>query len=162
VGVALYVVVFFQAKLYGEMGLQVVYIVLSIYGWHQWLHGGAHRSALPVSRVTAREIMILAVIGVAGAWLLGELLYRNTDASIPYLDSALVSASLVAQWMMTRKRLECWVMWVIADVVYVGTFMYKQLYLTAFLYAVYLVLAVMGYREWRASLRAPSTASAHA
>jgi nicotinamide mononucleotide transporter len=154
VGVALYVVVFYQTKLYGETGLQVVYIVLSIYGWHQWLHGGAQRAALPVSQVTTREGVVLGVVGVVGAWLLGELLYRNTDASIPYLDSALVSASLVAQWMMTRKQLECWLVWIAADLVYVGTFIYKALYLTAFLYAGFTVLAVMGYREWRASLRA--------
>ena len=152
VGVALYVVVFYQTKLYGDMGLQVVYIILSIYGWHQWLHGGAQRAALPVSRVTTREISILGVVAVAGAWLLGELLYRNTDASIPYLDSALVSASLVAQWMMTRKQLECWLVWIAADIAYVGMFFYKELYLTAFLYGVFTVLAVMGYREWKASL----------
>ena len=133
---------------------QVVYIGLSVYGWYQWLHGGAQRSALGVSRVTTREVVILAVVGIAGAWLLGELLYRNTDASIPYLDSALVSASLVAQWMMTRKQLECWLVWIAADIVYVGMFIYKALFLTAFLYAVFTVLAVMGYREWRGSLRA--------
>jgi nicotinamide mononucleotide transporter len=152
VNVALYFVVFFEAKLYADMGLQVVYFVLSLYGWYEWLYGGENRTELHVSRTTRSLGVRLLVIGVASAAVLGTLLARFTDAALPYLDSATTSTSLVAQWMMTRKILENWVVWALVDVVYVGMFIFKRLYLTAGLYAVFLVLAVMGFIQWKRSL----------
>ena len=149
VNVSLYFIVFLEAKLYADMGLQVVYFALSLYGWYEWLYGGEHRTELHVSRVTRSLGVRLAVIGVVSAALIGTLLARFTDAAIPYLDSATTSTSLVAQWMMTRKILENWAVWVAVDVVYIGMFIFKQLYLTAGLYAVFLVLAVMGFRRWK-------------
>ena len=151
VNVSLYFIVFLEAKLYADMGLQVVYFALSLYGWYEWLYGGEHRTELHVSRVTRSLGVRLAVIGVVSAALIGTLLARFTDAAIPYLDSATTSTSLVAQWMMTRKILENWAVWVAVDVVYIGMFIFKQLYLTAGLYAVFLVLAVMGFRRWKRS-----------
>jgi nicotinamide mononucleotide transporter len=152
VNVALYFVVFLEAKLYADMGLQVVYFALSLYGWYEWLYGGEHRTELHVSRVTRTLGVRLAVIGAASAVIIGTLLARFTDAALPYLDSATTSTSLVAQWMMTRKILENWAVWVAVDVVYIGMFIFKELYLTAGLYAVFLVLAVMGFRQWKRSL----------
>ena len=151
VNVSLYFVVFLEAKLYADMGLQVVYFALSLYGWYEWLYGGEHRTELHVSRVTRPLAVRLALIGVASAVIIGTLLARFTDAAIPYLDSATTSTSLVAQWMMTRKILENWAVWVAVDVVYIGMFLFKELYLTAGLYAVFLVLAVMGFRQWKRS-----------
>jgi nicotinamide mononucleotide transporter len=153
VGVALYVVVFFRERLYADMGLQVVYIVLALYGWYQWLHGGPGGSTLTVTRVTTRKLLGAVLIGIAGAWAIGHILARFTNASLPYLDASLTSASLVAQWMATRKLLENWILWIIADVIYIGMFIYKDLYPTAALYAVFTVLAVLGYVEWRRSLQ---------
>lgn len=152
VNVALYFIVFFEAKLYADMGLQVVYFALSLYGWYEWLYGGENRTELHVSRVTRSLGLKLLLIGLASAALLGTILARLTDASLPYLDSATTSTSLVAQWMMTRKILENWAVWVVVDVVYVGMFIFKKLYLTAGLYAVFLVLAVMGFIQWKRSL----------
>ena len=157
VNVALYFVVFQQARLYADMGLQVVYLALSLYGWYQWLYGGPGRKALPVSRTSGRRFAVLVLLGAAGAWLTGMLLARHTDASLPYLDSALTSTSLVAQWMMTRKLLESWLLWISVDIVYVGMFIHKSLYPTAVLYAVFTVLAVLGYAQWK---RAPDPAAA--
>jgi nicotinamide mononucleotide transporter len=151
VNVSLYFVVFYEAKLYADMGLQVVYLALSVYGWYEWLYGGENRTELHVSRVSRTLAVRLAVIGVVTAATLGTLLARFTDAALPYLDSATTSTSLVAQWMMTRKIVESWAVWVAVDVVYVGMFFYKQLYLTAGLYTVFLVLAVIGYRQWKRS-----------
>ena len=154
VNVLLYVVVFFREKLYADMGLQVVYAVISAYGWYHWLHGGAGRGELRVSRTPLRERLVLPVLVVAGAVGLGTLFARATDASLPYLDSSLTATSLAAQWMMTRKYLENWIVWIAVDVVYVPMFIYKRLYPTAALYAVFLVLAAMGWIQWRRSLRA--------
>ena len=152
VNVALYFIVFLEAKLYADMGLQVVYFALSLYGWYEWLYGGENRTELHVSRVTRSLGLKLLLIGLASAAILGTVLGRFTDASLPYLDSATTSTSLVAQWMMTRKILENWAVWVVVDVVYVGMFIFKKLYLTAGLYAVFLVLAVMGFIQWKRSL----------
>ena len=154
VNVALYIVVFWRARLYADMGLQVVYVVLGFYGWYEWLYGGERHSALRVTRVPRREALLLAGIAVAFAVALGAFLHRTTDAALPWLDASLTSASLAAQWLMTRKRLENWMVWIAADAVYVGMFVFKGLRLTAVLYAIFLVLAVLGHRAWRRSLRA--------
>ena len=152
VNVALYFVVFYEAKLYADMGLQAVYFALSLYGWYEWLYGGENRTELHVSRSPQALGVRLAIIGIACAAILGPLLARFTDAALPYIDSAPTSTSLVAQWMMTRKILENWAVWVAVDVVYIAMFVFKRLYLTAGLYAVFLVLAVMGYIQWKRSL----------
>jgi nicotinamide mononucleotide transporter len=151
VNVTLYFVVFFEVKLYADMGLQVVYFALSLYGWYQWLYGGEQRTELHVSRVTRSLAIRLALLGLTSAVVLGTILARFTDAALPYLDSLTTSTSLVAQWMMTRKLVENWAVWVAVDVVYIGMFIFKQLYLTAGLYTVFLVLAVMGFRKWKRS-----------
>ena len=158
VNVALYFVVFYEAKLYADMGLQVVYFALSVYGWYEWLYGGENRTELHVSRTPRALGIRLAIIGIACAAVLGTLLARFTDAALPYIDSATTSTSLVAQWMMTRKILENWAVWVAVDVVYIAMFIFKRLYLTAGLYAVFLVLAVMGYVQWKRSLAQRSLA----
>ncbi|MCC6318049.1 MAG: nicotinamide mononucleotide transporter [Gemmatimonadaceae bacterium] len=149
VNVGLYAVVFFEARLYADMGLQVIYFVLSGYGWYQWKFGGARRTTLRVSRASARMwIALLAVNAIA--WVaLAAMLARHTNAVLPWLDSLLSTTSLCAQWLMTRKVLENWAIWIAVDLVYVPTFLSRGLYLTAALYAVFLVLAVVGWRTWK-------------
>ena len=155
VNVVLYAIVFYDARLYADMGLQVVYAVLSVYGWYEWLYGGEGRTVLRVTRTSPRIAAVLILIAAAGSALLGTLLHRATDAALPFMDSFLSSTSLVAQWMMTKKLLENWLVWIAVDVLYVGMFLFKGLYLTAGLYAVFLALAVRGYLDWRRSMTAP-------
>jgi nicotinamide mononucleotide transporter len=159
VNVALYFVVFRDQKLYADMGLQVIYFALSLYGWYEWLYGGENRTELKVSRATAGMAVALTAIAVVGVAVLGTLFARFTDAALPYVDSATATTSLVAQWMMTRKVLENWAVWIAVDVVYVGMFVFKHLYLTSGLYAGFLVLAVMGHVQWRRSYRADHAGS---
>ncbi|NUO62726.1 MAG: nicotinamide mononucleotide transporter [Gemmatimonadaceae bacterium] len=163
VNVVLYALVFYEARLYADMGLQVVYAILSIYGWYEWLYGGEGRTELHVTRTGWRLGLVLAAIAAAGSALLGVFLHHETDAALPFMDSFLSSTSLVAQWMMTRKLLENWLVWIGVDVLYVGMFIFKNLYLTAGLYAVFLALAVKGWLDWRRSMRAtPAPAAAAA
>ncbi len=152
VNVGLYFLLFYKVGLYSDMGLQVIYFALSLYGWYEWLYGGAGHTELAVSRATPR--IWLAVIGIGlVVWLgLGQITSRIKGVALPYMDAATTTTSLSAQWMMTRKILENWVIWVAVDVVYVGMFIFKHLYLTAGLYAVFLVLAVMGHLQWKRSL----------
>jgi nicotinamide mononucleotide transporter len=158
VNVSLYVYIFFHAKLYADMGLQVFYILISFYGWWNWLYGGENRTELHVTRLPRRMAVILPFVGVAGAAALGTLLHRTTDAALPYVDSTLTVASLIAQYLMTRKVLENWAIWVVADVAYVAMYINKELYPTAFLYSVFLVLAAMGWVQWKRSWRAQQAA----
>lgn len=151
VNVSLYTIVFYQSRLYAEMGLQIVYLVLSIYGWYNWLYGGAQRAVLHISRASLRTLALLALIIAAGSFVLGNTLATRTNAVLPYLDSTLAVTSLAAQWLMTRKVLENWLLWIAVDVVYVPMFISRGLLATAVLYAVFLVLAVLGYITWRRS-----------
>ncbi len=152
VSVSMYAWVFYQAKLYADMGLQGIYFALSIYGWWAWLHGGTDDSELRVNTASWRLRALLFAIGMISSVSLGWMLSRWTDASLPFMDSALTCFSLVAQWLMTRKLLESWIVWIAVDVFYVGMFTYKELYPTAGLYAAFLVLATLGYVEWKRSM----------
>lgn len=157
VNVGLFIVVFYQARLYADMGLQVVYVFVCLYGWYQWLHGGPGHGTLPVTSTPRPARLALAAAGLAGSVLLGLTLHRHTDASLPFWDSSLASFSLVAQWMQARKWIENWAVWIVVDVAYVGMYLYKSLYLTAGLYVVFVGLAVLGLAEWRRSLAARAT-----
>src|SRR5688572_5673465 len=116
VNVGLYAVVFYQGRLYGQMGLQPIYLALSVYGWYQWLHGGEQKTELRVSSASPRLLAILAALNIV-AWLALAAVLRRTDAALPWLDALLATTSLVAQWMMTRKILENWLLWIVVDVV---------------------------------------------
>ncbi len=152
VSVTLYALVFYQAKLYADMGLQGLYFALAAYGWWAWLRGGEDHGELRVSLTSSRSRAVLAAIALLAGITLGQTLDRFTDASLPFMDSILTSSSIVAQWMQTRKLLEAWLVWLAVDVFYVGMFTYKGLYPTAALYAVFLYLAVRGFVEWRRSM----------
>ena len=156
VSVTLYAVVFFEAKLYADMGLQGIYFILSLYGWWAWLRGGPRDddgdSTLQVSVASNRMRIAALAIGTISGLALGTLLARLTDASFPYVDSTLTAFSLVAQFMATRKMLDNWLVWIAVDVVYVGMFIAKDLYLTAGLYGAFLVLAASGFVQWKRTL----------
>jgi nicotinamide mononucleotide transporter len=152
VNVGLYIIIFYGAKLYADTGLQVVYVILNAYGWYHWLYGGKNRTELPVSRTPAKLGALLVGIGIASTAIIGTFLSKQTDAALPYVDAATTSTSLVAQWMMTRKLLENWIVWVAVDVVYIGMYIFKSLHITAVLYLIFLILSAMGYFQWKKSL----------
>jgi nicotinamide mononucleotide transporter len=145
----IYLCVFWQANLYADATLQIYNLITSFYGIYAWLHGGQQHRVLRVSStpVSLRRIFIL-LFGL-GTLLWGYLLNRYTDASLSYLDSGLTIASVVAQWMLVRKYIETWLILIVADLIYTGMFIYKELYLTSVLYFVFTLLAIQGYRAWK-------------
>lgn len=145
----LYAYVFFNAKLYSDMLLQGVYAAFCIYGWWHWLRGVQQEGYVRVERASWRAFMGGMIAGGISSIFLGYLMSRYTDASLPHMDAALTSFSLVAQWWSTRKYLANWTVWIAVDILYVGCFIYKRLYLTAGLYAFFVLLALLGLREWR-------------
>jgi len=154
VSAALYVVVFFKSRLYADMGLQGVFIALQIYGWLAWARGDDDHEPLVVSRTPPRTRLALLAMFAAGTALLAHTLYRYTDASLPWVDSTQTVMSLIAQYLLSFKRIENWMLWIVVDVISIWMYQYKALYLTAVLYAVFLCLAVQGLRRWQRVLAA--------
>jgi nicotinamide mononucleotide transporter len=154
VGAGLTLLVFLNARLYGAMALQGVYIALMVYGWYEWRHGGEKGGRLEVSQTPTRWRFILSLAGAAFAVALGLLLKYGTDAALPLWDGGTTSFSLVAQFMTTRKWIENWLVWIVVNVVYVGMLVSQHLHLMAALYIAYLILAVMGFVKWQRSLYA--------
>ncbi len=113
----LFLLVFSRARIYGAASLQAVYVVVSVYGWYEWLHGGKDHGRLLVSRAPRRWLLSLAAAGAIGSVALGLFLRHRTDAALPFPDAATTAFSLVAQWMATRKWLENWLLWIAVDVV---------------------------------------------
>ncbi len=158
VSVLLYARIFFDAKLYSDLLLQLIFAVMQLYGWWNWTHKKAAENAvedklhiLP-QRLSAAGWGVGLLIGALGSVLLGYVMARYTDAHIPWIDSALTSFSLVAQFWMARKYIANWWLWIIVDVIYVGVYIYKDLQLTAGLYTLFIVLAVVGLVNWRREL----------
>jgi len=140
--------IFYQYRLYADSGLQVVYFALNLIGWYLWLYGGEQRTALKVGRSPRVELAIIAVFITASTAFLWWLLHKAGGAA-KFWDALTTSISLAAQWLQSRKKLECWHLWILADVLYVPLYITRELYLIALLYAVFLALAVMGLFAWR-------------
>jgi nicotinamide mononucleotide transporter len=159
-GAGVSLVVFLHARLYAATALQVVYMGLMVYGWHQWRRGGEQGGELPVSRTPVRWRLGLGLAGLAFAVGLGLFLRYGTDAALPTWDAGTTSFSLVAQFMTTRKWLESWLVWIAVDLVYTGMLVSQGLGVMAGLYVAYLVLAVAGFLKWRRSPGAGAPAEA--
>jgi nicotinamide mononucleotide transporter len=140
--------IYFFAHLYADMGLQVYFMVMNIYGWYYWAKKPADEAKIPIVLIGRKELIwsILAII--VFTVILGTGL-KYTTASYPYLDSFCTACSLVAQIWLARKILENWLIWLFVDIVYVGVYILKELDLTALMYAIYVGLALYGYLDWK-------------
>ena len=156
---ALFLVVTASARLFGQAALQAVYVVVSVYGWYEWLHGGEGRTALAVSRTPRRWAVSLAAAWVVATVAFGLLLKLRMGDPLPFVDAGTTALSLVAQWMATRKWLENWLVWMAVNVASVPMFLSQQRFAMAVFYGVLLVMAVFGHREWRRSMTARAGAS---
>ena len=151
---AAYIYIFFTGKFYADMGLQVYYVLISIYGWYYWSRGGAklNKKVLPVVRINRLQLVLLLLTFVL-AWVgIYIVLDLYTDSTVPLGDSFTTALAIVATWMLTRKIIEQWFLWIIANVVSIALYIYKGLYPTVILYAVYAGMAVYGYLEWKRSM----------
>jgi nicotinamide mononucleotide transporter len=152
VGILAYMVVFIRARLYADTALQPIYVVQNIYGWWYWAHGGARgQGDAPIVVLTARSRVAWLAGTALVSVVVGAGLARWTNAAAPYADATLSTTSLVANWLLARKVLENWWLWIVVNIGYVILFWRKHLTLSAGLYAVLLVLAVAGLIEWQRS-----------
>ncbi len=150
--VAVYAWIFYEYRLYADSGLQVFYFILNIAGWYLWMFGGEDRSTLKVSRISRREIVLTAA-GIAVSTLALRWVLTKAQGAAPLWDALTTCISLAAQWLQSRKKVECWHLWILADVIYVPLYVSRGLNLTALLYLVFLGLAAMGLIAWRKAVK---------
>lgn len=149
----LYAIVFFQSKFYADMSLQFYYLGVSVLGWISWRAGKPeNRKELPVKRTTPLSGAIILVIALVLYFLYYFILSEYTDSPLPKADAFTTALSIVATWMLARKMIEHWWLWIIVDSVSAGLYFYKALYPTAILFVIYTIMAIIGYRQWKKSL----------
>ncbi len=148
---AIYLVIYYQAGLYADFGINVYYLIIAIYGIWLWLGGGAknNKRELPITATPKGLWWKLGIISMAIFFLIAFILISCTDSNVPWMDSFTTSLSIVAMWMLARKYVEQWLVWIVVDAVSAGLYIYKGLHFTAGLYALYAIIAYFGYREWR-------------
>lgn len=144
---------YYSEGLYAKCLSGCIYIVLHIYGWYQWLYGGKNKTPLKVSTTPRTYLVALIVSGLLAGFGLGALLSNYSDAALPYWDSLHTTIALVAYWLLVRKKLETWAIWLLADIQYVVVLYYKGIYLFSGLHAFYIILVIHGYHSWRRSYR---------
>ena len=155
-----YVVIFFKSGLYADMGVQFVYISVAIYGWWNWLHGGVEHSKLKVARASAAGLLGYLALAAAGTGSLYWILRRFTNSTVPFADGLTSALFLTAQYMMSRKLIENWWFWIVGDVLVIGLYIYKHLYLTSVLYVIFLAMCVAALLEWQRAATKVETAEA--
>ena len=152
----LYFLLFWNGKLYGEAGLQLLFAALALWGWWQWLRGtGADGRALRVRRLRPQGLLIATGITLLAWPALGLFLAHQTDSPVPYFDAFPTVASLTGQWLLGRKYQENWAVWIVVNIVSVALFAFKGYWLTVVLYAIFIPLSVMGWRAWARQLAWP-------
>jgi len=152
----LYIVVFFNSRLYAAMGLQVYYVIISLYGWYYWLKGEKenNRSLLPVKRTNKIMWIKILFITILIYSVILIVLIKFSDSDVPFMDSLTTSLSIIATWMLAKKYIENWIIWIFVDLLSIGLYIYKSLWPTVILFTVYTIMAFFGYFEWKNDLKA--------
>jgi len=148
---------FREIHLYSDMMLQVIFAICGVYGWWHWLRGVRAEGEVTVLQLSARGWAIGILAGLAGTVALGAFMVRYTDATLPWLDAALTAFSLVGTFWEAQKYIANWTLWIAVDLVYIFEYAWKQAWVTAILSAIFVVLAVLGLRDWRRALAAQTT-----
>jgi nicotinamide mononucleotide transporter len=155
VNVLLYSYVFFHARLYAEISLQFYYLIMSIYGWIFWTRK-TNQHEIPIERTSKKWWLMMAVLFLPLWGIMAYLLKNYTNTDVPYIDSFLTVLSYMATFLLARKKIENWLIWIFVDFISIGVYYYKHLYATIVLFAVLTTLAVIGYKEWKKQLHAAS------
>lgn len=149
ISVVLYVYIFWDVRLYSDMILNSIYIILNVYGWWTWQEKKEESDNLKIERLKWPGQLMALVTIIVGTYFWGTLMQQTTDASFPYGDAFTTITSLVAQFLLTRKVIDNWFLWIIADVVAIYIYCTKGIYLTAGLFVGYLLLCILGWVQWQ-------------
>jgi nicotinamide mononucleotide transporter len=154
VNILIWMVMFYQAHLYGSFGIQIFFFILNCIGWYNWTQFKGRNNVRRTTLAKPWQVAVAFLIGLAGTFIVGKVLAVGTDAVAPFWDSWILSMSLVAQVWMNLKKLQNWYMWNTVDVVSVVLYASQGLYLTAFCYAVFIYICIRGYFEWKKEMEA--------
>lgn len=148
---AVYLFVYYDAGLYADFGINIYYLLAAVYGWWVWKYGNKEKQGeeLPITRMPRGKWKMAAAMYLVSQLLIAWILIRYTDSNVPWCDAFTTALSMVAMWMLARKYLEQWLVWIVVDVVSVALYLYKGLFFTAGLYALYAIIAVYGYWNWK-------------
>lgn len=147
---AIYLVVYFQAGLYADFGIQIYYLLAAVYGWAFWrLNSTKNKADLPISYMPVRFVMPAFLTFASSLLIIAWILAKYTNSTVVWTDSFTTALSIVGLWMLAKKYVEQWIAWIAVDAVSSVLYIYKELYFTSALYALYTVIAVFGYFAWR-------------
>lgn len=149
ISVLIYVYICFFAKLYADMGINFVYFIMSIYGWYNWSRKIENKKVLPISFCSTQDHRINLIMFVFFFFGLTYLLKNFTDSNVPIWDSLTTAIFIVGMWLMAKKKIENWILWIIGDAISIPLYFYKGLALTSAQFTIFLILAVSGYLEWK-------------
>ncbi len=145
---------YLDVKLYAIAGLNIYYVLISFYGWYNWKHGNSEATSdLPVRKLFPKEFLVLGVIAVAIIFILQFILKHYSDSPVPWSDAIIASFSIVATWMMTKKILENWIVWLLADSFTVIVYLNQEIFLTSLLFMVYASMTLVGFKAWKKTLK---------
>jgi len=149
VNVLIYVYICYYSGLYADMGINVIYFIMSLYGWYHWTHPRKDKKLPLVAFSTAREHAIAVALTLISFVVLAFVLKNYTDSNVPYVDSFTTAMFITGMWLMALKKVENWLYWIIGDIVSVPLYFYKGLVFTSLQFAIFLLIAVLGYLAWR-------------
>jgi len=153
ISTSIFLVIFWQVKLYMESGLQVYYLAMAIYGWYEWTRGGTKHAGIAITTWSSRTHVVVLFAIMAATLISGQLLQTYSDAGLPYLDSFTTWASVVTTYMVAKKVLENWLYWLVIDSVAIYLYLDRELYYTALLFVAYVFIAIFGFFMWRREYR---------
>jgi thiamine pyrophosphokinase len=146
---AIYIFVYYEAGLYADTGINVYYLLAALYGWVLWKRGSGKTKELPITHTPARVLLPVSLVLITTFFIVAWLLINYTDSNVPWADSFITALSIVGMWMLAKKYVEQWLVWMVVDVVCCGLYVYKDLYFTSGLYGLYAVIAIFGYSKWK-------------
>lgn len=153
INTGIYVYITIKVGLYADMGVNMYYTAVSIYGWYYWLNTDSEKeNQIPVTKNSFRENLFSAVLLFGSFGLLVYILRSFTDSTVPVWDATTTAFAIVGMWLMARKKLESWIAWILTDLISIPLYFYKGLVLTSFQYFVFTAIAFMGYFAWKKSL----------
>ena len=139
----------YQVGLFLESGLNILYCIIGIYGWHQWLYGSYERKEIMVTQLSFKKNFLLFLIGIIFWLLFGFFAKSFSKQVLPYLDAFITAFSIIATWMTAKKYIENWIYWIFIDALSIILFASREYYLLAFLNFIYIIIAVFGFLKWR-------------
>ena len=144
---------FYSQQLYADTLQQLVYIILLLYGWYHWGKSNNVSRQLPISQSSTKLLLSCFVVWLGATGILAFVLIHFTNAAAPWPDSAATSLSFIAQWMIAKKKIENWLLWMVVNTLYIAIYLYKGLNLYTFLFAIYFCLAIWGYMQWKKEMK---------